>query len=212
MACRTVSSIEEAEEQIPASLFPVYGLRRGANGALTLDAIRTVVDGIKSRGIDPKDPGTKREIIRQLEVLFCSVNNQYQFLVQDMFMYLDEGQPVPARRLDKTREKNQYLLDLLSILRHIQAMGVNDESSSFIEAWQNPPQGVTGLTPTQTDLLNDQALLESKRIYEMKMQRVIVTEEKNKVATNYIGLYGFLNLIAVGLLIYSTQKGDANNE
>jgi hypothetical protein len=31
---------------------------------------------------------------------------------------------------------------------------------------------------------------------------VEVTEEKNKIAYNYLGLYGFLNIIAIGLLIY----------
>ena len=128
-----------------------------------------------------------------------------------MFQYLDGGNSVPARRLKLAMEKNQYLLDLLTILRHIQSMGINDESTSFIEAWQNPTtQVATGITPTADDLQYEKSLLESENIYDMKMKRITITEEKNKVATNYIGLYGFLNLVAVGLLMYSTQSNDAN--
>jgi hypothetical protein len=31
---------------------------------------------------------------------------------------------------------------------------------------------------------------------------VDITMEKNKVAANYLGIYGFLNMIAIGLIIY----------
>jgi hypothetical protein len=42
---------------------------------------------------------------------------------------------------------------------------------------------------------------------------VEVTQEKNRYASNYLGLYGFLNLVAVGLLIYISGigKGNAGN-
>ena len=205
MACRTVTSLEDAEEQIPATLFPIQGLRRGPDGGLTLDAVRTVVDGLKSRGIDPKDPAMKAELLRQMEVLFCSVNNQYQYLTNDMFEALESGKEIPARRIGKAIEKNQYLLDLLTVLRHIQRMGLNDDSSSFIEAWQNPtpPVGGGGLSPTADQLKAEQDLIKARQVYELKLQRMNVTEEKNRVATNYIGLYGFLNLVAVGLAIYA---------
>jgi hypothetical protein len=204
MACRT---LEEAEKEIPSTLFPVYGLRRGADGALSLDAVRTVVDGLKSRGIDPKDEATKRELIRQIETLFLTVKSQYDYLVDDMFSYLDQGRPIPARRLEAALQKNQYLMDLLTVLRHVQAMDIYDGSSTFIEAWQNPvPPAAPGLTPTADTLKNERELLENKRIYELKMERVKVSEEKNRVATNYIGLYGFLNLIAIGLVIYSSSE------
>lgn len=86
-------------------------------------------------------------------------------------------------------------------------MDIYDGSSTFIEAWQNPvPPAAPGLTPTADTLKNERELLENKRIYELKMERVKVSEEKNRVATNYIGLYGFLNLIAIGLVIYSSSE------
>jgi hypothetical protein len=36
---------------------------------------------------------------------------------------------------------------------------------------------------------------------------VEVTKEKNKQASNYLGLYGFMNLVAVGLLLYIGGMG-----
>lgn len=208
MSCKSINSIEEAEEPITASLFPTSGLRRGTDGALTLDAVRTIVDGLKSRGIDPKDPATKRELLRQMEMLFCTVNNQYQFLVDDMMKNMASSQPVSARRLQITIEKNQYMLDILTVLRHIQSMQIHDQSTVFIEAWQNPLQtAASGLSPNESQLKDEKDLLESRNLYEIRKHRVDILEEKNRVATNYIGLYGFLNLVAVGLLIYSTQGG-----
>jgi hypothetical protein len=34
-------------------------------------------------------------------------------------------------------------------------------------------------------------------------------KEKNKTATNYLGVYGFMNLVAVGLLIYIAAAGSS---
>jgi hypothetical protein len=44
--------------------------------------------------------------------------------------------------------------------------------------------------------------LESKNYSDLKKHMVEITEQKNKIASNYLGLYGFLNLVAIGLLIY----------
>jgi hypothetical protein len=48
----------------------------------------------------------------------------------------------------------------------------------------------------------ERQMLDSKSYIEMRKHRIELLQEKNKAATNYLGIYGFMNLVAVGLLIY----------
>lgn len=211
--CPQVTSLEEAEAPITSSLLPVTGLRRDTNGDLSEDALRTITDGLKSRGMDVLDPDTKKEILLQTYKLFCSTNQQYQFLLRDLFERVGRNEDIPKKRLEMLREKNLFMQDLLSVSRYLESMGVHKEEEVFMEGWAN---GGTVPTPrpgpaTET-LKHQQQMLESRNIMQLKRHMIAVTEEKNKVASNYLGLYGFLNLVAVGLLIYvASGSGSANN-
>ncbi len=202
--CPPVTSLEEAEAPIPSSLLPVKGLRRDGEGNLTEDAIRTIVDSLKSRGIDPMNPDTKKEVLLQTYKLFCSVNQQYQFLLRDLYERVGRDEAIPAKRLEMIREKNLFMQDILSFSRHLEASGVHRQEDVFIEGWQtgtNPPAGAPP-APTVNQLRQQQQMLESRNIMKLRKHMLAISEEKNKVASNYIGMYGFLNLVAVGLLIY----------
>jgi len=63
MSCPDVTTLEQALTHIPSSVLPIVGLRRGENGALTDDAKESVMDSLKSRGMDPTNPETKKKLI-----------------------------------------------------------------------------------------------------------------------------------------------------
>jgi hypothetical protein len=205
MDCPDITTLEQAEAKLPSSVLPISGLRRGSDGVLTDDAKDTILDGLKSRSIDITEPSTKQKIIADLLKLLCSANKQYQFLLKELYRRVSASAQISDEFTETIREKNLFMLDILTISRHIQGAKAYDGTVPFIEGWQNNQQPFV-YTPdmnalTQT-LQKDRAMLDSHSYEELRKHMVEITMEKNKVATNNLGFYGFLNLIAIGMIIY----------
>lgn len=205
MHCPDITTLEQAEAKLPSSVLPISGLRRGNDGALTEDAKETILDGLKSRGIDISDSSTKHKVVTELYMLLCSVNKQYQFLLKDLYRRVSASEKITDEFTGIIREKNLFMLDILTISRHIQISKAYDGGVPFIEGWQNKQQPLT-YTPDMNNmsqkLERDREMLDSHSYEELRKHMVNITMEKNNVASNNLGLYGFLNLIAVGMIIY----------
>ncbi len=204
MKCITVSTLEEAEAELPSSVLPVRGLRRNLEGDLTDDALKTILDGLKSRGIDPTDASTKKEILDDLTSLLCSVNNQYQFLMKELFRRAQKGGAISKEFVENVKAKNFMIQDILNVSRHLQGLSSFDASTVFIEGWQTSGTSGSGVgtTGTAAQLKRDRELLESQSYVELRKQMVEHTQEKNRMVSSQLGIYGFLNLVALGMLIY----------
>jgi hypothetical protein len=219
MDCPNVTSLEQAMSELSSSVLPIKGLRRDSDGALTSDALQTIIDGLKSRGIDLSAPTQKRQIIKDLVKLLCTVKKQYDFLLEELGRRIDAEQPIHKEFVDVIREKNVFLQDILTVARHIDSIkGVapGGEGAPFIEGWQNmlPPSGAVNPLPPAAQKMIEQfqaerEMLDSKSYVEMRKHKIELLKEKNKTATNYLGLYGFMNLVAVGLLIYIAAAGSS---
>ena len=204
MDCRDITTLEQAEAKLPSSVLPISGLRRGSDGILTDDAKSTIIDGLKSRSIDITEPSTKQKVLGELVGLMCSVNKQYQFLLKELYRRFSASEEITDEFTGIVLEKNLFMLDILTISRHIQTLKTYDGTVPFIEGWQNQQPIV--YTPdmnamTQT-LQKDRHMLDSRSYEELRKHMVDITVEKNNVASNNLGFYGFLNLIAVGMIIY----------
>ncbi len=204
MSCKTVSNMEEAMEQLSSSILPIQGLRRDTEGNLTADALRTTTDALKSRGIDPTDKTVKKGLMDELSVLMCSVNNQYQFLLKELQGQVAAQAPIRTEFLDAIKARNRMMLDILNVSRHIEGIPPFDGSSTFIEGWQTAGSDADpgAESAQEKKLQQERKMLESRSFEELRKHMVEVTAEKNRVASNYLGLYGFLNIVAVGLIIY----------
>lgn len=204
MDCPAVTTLEQAEAKLPSSVLPISGLRRGEDGTLTEDAKLMVMDGLKSRGTDPTNAETKQGIQAELLTLLCSTNQQYQFLLNELYRRVGANEVIKDTFIATIREKNMFMTDILVISRHIESLKTYDGQVPFIEGWQNPPS--TPTTPSTSSLTQslarDRAALDSRSYEDLRKHMVVISSEKNKVASNYLGLYGFLNLVAVGLIIY----------
>lgn len=214
MSCAAITSMKQAEATIPSSLLPITGLRRDSQGNLTQDALTTVVDGIKSRGIDPTNPAMKEKLIGELGTLLCSVNNQYEFLMKELLARVSANESVETALIDKVREKNLFIQDILNVSRHLKGITVFDKSSEYIEGWQKtvPLDSPATKEGFQASLQSDMAMLDTKSYSDLRNRMITVSAEKNEMATNYLGVYGLLNIVAVGLLIYvsvAPAKGGA---
>lgn len=202
MSCIQVQTLDEAMRDIPSSVLPISGLRRDADGALTKDALSMIVDGLKSRGIDPTDKGENDRIRSELAIFLCSLNNQYQVLVSELLKKTSQNDVVTKDFLRVVKNKNQTMQDVINTSGYLQGIKSFGRDTDFIEGWQNTHSTPKPSSITIEGLQGDMEGLDSSSYAKLKRHMVEVTEEKNKVASNYLGLYGFLNLVAVGLLIY----------
>lgn len=212
MDCIQVTSVDDALKKLPSSVVPIEGMRRDNNGDLTRDALRTIVDGLKSRGIDPTEPTIHDKLQADLESFLCSLNNQYSVLLKELFRKMDMKETVPKEFIDALKDKNITMQDVINVSRHLDGI---PPSTPFIEGWQNTEStAVKKIDEGFSKKLKEdfQTLNGSSSYLEIKKRLVQVSEEKNNVAYNYLGLYGFLNLIAIGLLVFiaagPTRRGD----
>jgi hypothetical protein len=205
MDCPDITTLEQAEAKLPSSVLPISGLRRGSDGTLTDDAKGTILDGLKSRSIDITEPSTKQKVVGELLALLCSVNKQYQFLLRELYRRISASEQISDEFTGIIREKNLFMLDILTISRHIQTSKTYDGAFPFIEGWQNNQQPLVytpDMNKLSQTLQNHREMLDSHSYEELRKHMVHITMEKNNVATNNLGFYGFLNLIAVGMIIY----------
>jgi hypothetical protein len=204
MNCIQVTSLDEAMKKLPSSVVPIEGLRRDSDGNLTGDALRTIIDGLKSRGIDPTDPTVHNGLQTDLASFLCSLNNQYTFLVQELIRKVSAKERPDKQFIETTKDKNITMQDIINVSRHLDGIRA---PATFIEGWQNTESTTekkAGKEGFSQLLKEDFKILDGSSTDYLNIQKrmVEVTEEKNKIAYNYLGLYGFLNMIAIGLLIF----------
>jgi len=189
MDCPDITTLEQAEAKLPSSVLPISGLRRNDDDTLTDDARNTIIDGLKSRGIDLNDMGARKKIISDLISLFCSLSKQYGFLLKE---------DMNEERIKILTEKNLMIVDILTISRHIMKMPMTEGSMGSIKDIDITPM----LQKLQKEREGFKENVKEGFSDEVQKYMVDVSREKNRVASNYLGIYGFLNLFAVGLLIY----------
>jgi hypothetical protein len=212
MSCEPINTLEGAMETIPSSVLPINGLRRDGEGNLTLDALTMVVDGLKSRGINPMDETINQKIRQDLAVFLCKLNSQYQFLLKELLVKLENNEDVKKEFLYTIKEKNKTMQDIINTSGYLQGILAYNPNKVFIEGWQNTDSTTTSEThPTIAKLQAEMNSLDSKSYLELRKHMIDMTEQKNRMASNNLGLYGFLNLIAIGLLIYVATAHQVKN-
>ncbi len=203
--------MEEATAAIASSILPISGLRRNPMGDLTEDAIKIIIDGLKSRGINPSDPAEKKRILKELITLLCMVKRQYDFLLNELGKKIDQGAPIEKEFVEMIAKKNMFLQDVLAVASYIDTLHSSNKDA-LIEGWQNTISAedaaadINNSPPAARKLIEkfqaDMQMLNSGSYTEMRKYKMEMTREKNRAASMNLGVYGFLNLVAVGLLIY----------
>jgi len=135
------------------------------------------------------------------------LNNQYQFLLQELYRRSQADEEISNEFVDMIRLKNIYMFDILTISRHIRGLRSYNGTVPFIEGWQNSPSSSKDVMDALSQqLITDRGMLDGRSFEDLKRHSVDITTEKNKMASNYVALYGFLNLVAVGLIIYISSS------
>ena len=202
MECPDITTLEQAEATLSSSVLPISGLRRNEDGLLTEDARNTIMDGLKSRGVNLMKVDEMAQITNDLMRIMCTSIKQYEFLLK---AYTKNGMPTDEK-VKILLQKNFMVTDIITVFRLItKTMEDNIRKPIMVEGWQdmkNAKPVVDSNDALMKKLARDRALLEGFTSTDLGRQQVDITKEKNKIASNYLGMYGFLNLFAVGLILY----------
>lgn len=151
-----------------------------------------------------------RQLVDSVHREFCFVNSQYLYLLREYVKKPEESLK------KKVQEKNQTLQDLLSCLHFLSEMTDAGKDSTMVKPSESRKpfsywllasvekfQNIGNKYMEHTVELREQMKnLDDKDLVALRKDMVEYSKEKNKSATNLLGVYAFLNLTAIGLLIY----------
>jgi hypothetical protein len=106
-------------------------------------------------------------------------------------------------KLTRAKTFNEKLNDLIQITNFIaqkRAMEMRDQNTE-INAMNTDIKSTFDTLQSHSKLLNSETSLT-----DLRKRMVEFTEEKNRSALNLLSLYGFLNLVAIGLLFYIARN------
>lgn len=156
---------------------------------------------------------TEKRTMDGLQTEFCYVYVRYKFALEDLFDTMSRTSAgmalTPAQRtslqakLDAAKTLNTKLNDLIQLVNYIakQRAAEMREQNSDINSLNGDINSVYGSLAKANELLKKEDALT-----DLRKRMVEFTEEKNRSASNLLSLYGFLNLVALGLLFYIARS------
>lgn len=203
--CDPIQTQKEAEAKILSVLLPVPGLRRDISGNLTDDSIQTVMEGVKSLGVQVDSDATKTAVLQEAKTVLCKLNAQYIFLLSMLLTAIarSDQTAVTKELISSLREKNQSMQDVLSVSRYVLDIQTDKVTEGFLgtkvdhfKSYREEFQNMTNVVSANTDALNTGNLtVGQQRTFE-------ISEEKNMYAERLTNMYGLLNVVSIGLLFY----------
>lgn len=204
-SCDPILTMSDAEMPVVTPLLPVKGLRHDISGNLTKDSINTIMDGVKSLGIQVDSESTKTALLQEAKNVLCKLNSQYEFLLNNMFSSIarSEIDRIDKETLDKLRRKNQNMQDILSVSRHVLTTVIDKPKEGFQPFVSDPLKGYKEAFQAMDKTVSANAnALATQNFQETRARAVEVTEDKNRYASTLISIYSFLNVATIGVLLY----------
>lgn len=138
---------------------------------------------------------------------YCFYYKRYTFILHEILMQAatKDSSKLGADYIQKKNDTEALNSKLNQILQVIQAL-VNSRIASLKE-YYGEKTGVNQindyLDTTRVDLLNHSKLLKNKSMEkDLKSAMVDYTVEKNSSSRNLLAIYGFMNIVAAGLIFY----------
>jgi hypothetical protein len=166
--CDKINSLDEAKRPVISPLLPIKGLRHDDNGDLTDDAIGIIKDGMKSLGVDLSDKSMHGAFYSEVKKVLCSLNGQYEFLLS---VYSDSvasgasGSQIDDELIDKIKEKNGAMRDVISLSRHV--MDMPADVNEMVEGFIVESNDITDNMRNELDTMNKDLKTFKMRNYEV---------------------------------------------
>lgn len=198
----------------------VLSTDRDSDGLLTSTALTKILQDMSSSGVLP-NPQTStaaayrakaKALLDSAKAEYCFYNARYKAALDYLFAgirnlttNLTTGsgsadlQQVVESRLEKTQTLNRKLNDLIQIMNKVTEKLMN--SSSTLQ--EEIVRFTTTLRNNKEKLEKQNQVIQSNEA-SMRLQKQMVkyTEEKSRYSDNLLKMYSFLNIVALGLLVY----------
>jgi isopenicillin N synthase-like dioxygenase len=106
-------------------------------------------------------------------------------------------------KLTRAKNFNEKLNDIIQITNYIAQKRSTEtrEQNTEINSLNSSIRSTFDTLQAHSKMLNSETSLS-----DLRKRMVEFTEEKNRSALNLLSLYGFLNLVAIGLLFYIARS------
>jgi vacuolar-type H+-ATPase catalytic subunit A/Vma1 len=194
---------------------PTPSSERDTNGMLTDTAVKAIVASLKGSGIIPtattKNTDTyvskQASLLKNIQSEYCFYDSRYKYSLQKLFDAIRQGystntadnQTLIQKYLASTQALNQRLNDLTQIVNAVtdDMLSSSTNLAGEIRAFNNQ------ISMQQKKLQEQNKIISSgEAATKLNKQMVRFTEEKARYSDNLLKLYSFLNIVALGLLVY----------
>jgi len=198
---------------------------RDITGLLVPTALAAILRSLENSGTvpDPKrgTPSTYREKVKKLLVEakneYCFYDNRYRNSLDYLFSGIksmsastssQELQQLVEARLQTAQTLNQKVNDLIQIMN-----AVTEKMLSSSRTLEAEIQAFNTKLREQRDKLEEQNKIIRSNEATMRIQKEMVkyTEEKSRYSDNLLKMYSFLNIVALGLLVYVYKAAGDNS-
>ena len=189
---------------------------RDGNGMLKNTTVNALIGSLKNSGVipTPKASGNpelfmkkQEELLKNIESEYCFYEARYKYSLDQLFKNINIGymnntgdvQTAIQSSLASTQALNQKLNDLTQIIN-----GITEDMLASTNSLEEETKALDKKMKEQKKKLDAQnkIITSNQAVTELNKQMVKFTEEKAKYSNNLLGLYSFLNVVALGLLIY----------
>jgi hypothetical protein len=208
---KSVETEKIAETPFLGGSFLTPNLKRTPDGILTISQFISLLNNSMKQG-----KLTQGEAFG-FAMLQSSIQSEYCYALQRYVFYLHRY--VKTRDIkykEKAQKYNQYVQDMLTCLdftEQIQKEGAEANLVAPTESmrplsWQalglkeKFQSGESKYTQQRLEIQEQMANLSNDELLKLEKDMLVYSKEKNKAATNLLGMYAFLNLTAIGLLLY----------
>ena len=188
---------------------------RDSNGMLNNTTIQATISSLKSSGIIPSSKTTspelfvmkQQELLKDIQAEYCFYESRYKYSLEQLFNSISTGynnntgdiQTSIQKYLTSTQTLNQKLNDLVQIIN-----GITEDMLSTTTGLEAEIKAFDRQMKEEKEKLQRQnkVISSNQATMEINKQMVKFTEQKAKYSNNLLGLYSFLNIVALGLLVY----------
>jgi hypothetical protein len=203
---------------------------REGNGLLKTTSLQQIIVTLKSKGVIPKPPKIQHDslnkllledqnkqqtqflekqkaLLKNLNDEYCFYDARYKYSLQKLLVSIQQAyinnstqnQQLINGYLTSTQLLNQRLNDLAQVSNAITI----DMLSSTTALKKEIKAFNTDIKTKQLQLEKQNKILSSQQAVEkLNKEQVKFTEEKARYTNNLLKMYSFLNIVALGLLVY----------
>jgi hypothetical protein len=189
---------------------------RDGNGMLKDTSVKALVGSLKNSGVIPTatpkgNPEEfmrkQQELLKNIESEYCFYEARYKYALEQLMKNINIGymnntgdvQSAIQSSLASTQALNQKLNDLTQIIN-----GITEDMLASTNTLEAETKALDKKMKEQKKKLDAQnkIITSNQAVTELNKEMVKFTEQKAKYSNNLLGLYSFLNVVALGLLIY----------